>query len=269
MSRLPVTVRLAPDVPDLAALGASSPEDLLADPPRVVTAARIERVGKLWRVPLPGTPDRDGRQHEKPRGAGTGQLYVQRYGGGWAAVRARLSHPRSTSLAARHWNIACHLQANGVTTPQLVALVELPGALAAPLSVLITRELEGFVSLRTWLGSPLDSAARQRGLESLQRALDAVQRCGVSLPGATLDNVMLQARASDDCVALQLTNLGSEQAILRERGLVRSRLPTIAFTQLRGASIESRPARGRGARWATELQRELAQLAPADGARAG
>jgi hypothetical protein len=80
---------------------------------------------------------------------------------------------------------------------------------------------------------------------------------------------MLQARASDDCVALQLTNLGSEQAILRERGLVRSRLPTIAFTQLRGASLDSRPEPRRGARWSTHLQRELALLAPADGARAG
>jgi hypothetical protein len=269
VSRLPVTVRLAPDVPDLAALGAACPEDLLADPPHVVTASRIERVGTLWRVPLPGTPDREGRQQEKPRGAGTGQLYVHRYGGGWPALRARLSHPRSTSLAARHWNIACHLQANGVTTPQLVALIEQPGALAAPLSVLITRELEGFVSLRTWLGSPLDSAARERGLESLARALEAVERCGVSLPGATLDNVLLQARASDDCVALQLTNLGSEQAILRERGLVRSRLPTIAFTNLRDASIASPAARRRGAHWVSELQRELALLAPADGARAG
>ncbi|MBL8800970.1 MAG: hypothetical protein JNN27_03180 [Planctomycetes bacterium] len=269
MSRPPITVRLAPDVPDLAALGASSPEDLLAEPPRVVTAARLERVGKLWRVPLPGTPDRDGQQHEKPRGAGTGQLYLQRYGGGWPALRARLSHPRSTSLAARDWNIACHLQANGVTTPQLVALLEQPGPLSAPLSVLITRELEGFVSLRTWLRSPLDSAARERGLESLERALEAVQRCGVALPGATLDNVMLQARASDDCVALQLTNLGSEQAILRERGLVRSRLPTIAFTQLRGASLVSGSEPRRGARWVTQLQRELALLAPTDGARAG
>lgn len=269
MSRPTATVRLAPDVPDLAALGASHPDDLLADPPRVATAARIERVGNAWRLPLPGTPDREGRQHEKPRGAGTGQLFVHRYGGGWPALRARLSHPRSTSLAARHWNIACHLQANGVTTPQLVALVEQPGPLGAPLSVLITRELEGFVSLRTWLGSPLESAARQRGLESLERALDAVQRCGVTLPEATLDNVMLQARASDDCVALQLTNLGSEQAILRERGLVRSRLPTIAFTQLRGASIDSRAASRRGARWVTALQRDVAQLQPADGVRAG
>jgi len=263
----PVNVRLAPDVPDLAALGALESADLLCEPPRVVTAARAERAGHAWRVPLPGTPDRDGRQHEKPRGAGTGQLFVHRYGGGWPALRARLSHPRSTSLAARYWNIACHLQAHGVTTPQLVALLEQPGPLAAPLSVLITRELEGFVSLRAWAGSPLDAAARERGLESLERALDAVQRCGVSLPGATLDNVLLQVRASDECVALQLTNLGAEQAILRERGLVRSRLPTIAFTQLRGAGIEKRPARLRGARWATTLQRELALLAPADGAR--
>ncbi len=254
------TVRLAPDVPDLAALGAREPGDLLLESPRLETAARIEPFGAWLRVPLPGTPDRAGRQHERPRGAGTGYLWLKRFGAGAPAWRARFTHPRSTSLAARQWNLACHLQAAGVTTPQLVALVEAPGIVTAGASVLIVRELEGFVPLRAWLASGRDAALRARGLESLALALAAVLRCGAWLPRTSANNLLLQARDSDDCVALQITNLGSEQALLRERGLVRARLPSIAFTDLGDGRI--RPALAARARsaWLAGVQRELADL---------
>ncbi len=254
------TVRLAPDVPDLAALGAREPGDLLADPPRVETAARIEPFGAWLRVPLPGTPDRTGRQHERPRGAGTGYLWFKRFGAGAPAWRARFTHPRSTSLAAREWNLACHLQAAGVTTPQLAALIEAPGIVTADASVLIVRELEGFVPLRPWLASERDAARRANALESLALALGAALRCGAWLPRTDADNLMLQARDSDDCVALQLTNLGSEQAILRERGLVRARLPAIAFTDLGEGRIRRQLAARARSAWLAGLQRELAPV---------
>lgn len=254
------TIRLAPDVPDLAALGAREPADLLRDPPRVETAARIEPLGAWLRVPLPGTPDRSGRQHERPRGAGTGYVWFKRFAAGAAAWRARLTHPRSTSLAAREWNLACHLQAAGVTTPQLVALIEAPGVVTADASVLVVRELEGFVALREWLASERHDGLRARGLESLALALAAALRCGAWLPRTSAENLMIQVRDSDDCVALQITNLGSEQALLRERGLVRARLPSIAFTELADGRIRrSVSARARST-WLASLQSELAPL---------
>jgi hypothetical protein len=262
-------LRLAPDVPDLAALGAHDVEDLLWDPPRVETAARLERVGSAWRVPLPGTVDRNGRQHERPRGAGTGYLFLHRYGGGVAALRARITHPRSSSLAARHWNLICRLQASGVTTPQLAALVERPGAVTSSASVLITRELEGFTTLRKWLESERDPAHRARGLESLSLALEAVLRCGAWLPRTSLDNLLLQTRDGDDCAALQITNLGTEQAILRERGLVRARLPSIAFTQFADGRLFEKLSNTRRERWMSALRAQTAPLLAPGEALAG
>lgn len=253
-------LRLAPDVPDLAALGAREVEDLLCDPPRVETAARLERVGSAWRVPLPGTADRDGRQHERPRGAGTGHLFLHRYGAGVAALRARITHPRSASLAARHWNLICHLQANGVTTPQLAALVERPGAVTSSASALLTRELEGFTTLRQWLASERDGASRARGLEALRLAFAALLRCGAWLPRTSLDNVRIQTRDSEDCAALQIANLGTEQAILRERGLVRARLPSIAFTQFADGRLFEKLSDRRRKRWMSALRAQAAPL---------
>ncbi len=260
MQTTQASLRLAPDVPDLAALGARDAEELLEDPPRIETAARIERVGSALRVPLPGTPDRNGRQHERPRGAGTGYLFLHRYSGAVAALRARVTHPRSSSVAARHWNLICHLQASGVTTPQLAALVERPSAVASSESVLLTRELEGFTALRKWLESERDPAARARGLESLSLALEAVLRCGAWLPRTTLDNLLLQTRDGDDCAALQITNLGTEQAILRERGLVRARRPSIAFTQFAGGRLFEKLSKTRRERWLAALRAQLAPL---------
>jgi len=253
-------LRLAPDVPDLAALGARDVEDLLADPPRIATADRIERVGALLRIPLPGTPDRNGRQHEAPRGAGTGYVFARRYGAGVRALRARVTHPRSSSLAAREWNVICHLQASGVTTPLLVAMVERPGALTASESLVLTRELEGFVSLREWLANENDVAARKRGLESLAMALGAALRCGAWLPRTTLDNLRIQTSDGEDCVALKITNLGTEQTILRERGLVRSRLPSVAFTQFADARLKGSISESRRERWLAGLRAQATPL---------
>ncbi|HVS19069.1 MAG TPA: hypothetical protein VMT18_10755, partial [Planctomycetota bacterium] len=60
-------VVLAPEVPELTALGASAAEDFLAGGARLATGARVERLESgsertLLRVPLPGTPDASGRR---------------------------------------------------------------------------------------------------------------------------------------------------------------------------------------------------------------
>jgi hypothetical protein len=231
-STAPPSLRLAPDVPDLAALGAQALEDFLAEPPRVVTAARVRRAGAWWSVPLPGTPDEHGIQHEKPRGAGTGRVLVRAWnGGGLDRWRMRVTHPRSTSAAARHWNLTCHLQAHGVGAPRLVALGERGGE-----SFVIVRALDDFTPPSKWLTSEREVRARRCGLRSLVLALDALLRSGAWLPGRSLDNVMIQTGA-DDCVAVQLVNLRGETELLRERGLVRVRLPVIAFTNFDGGRI--------------------------------
>lgn len=247
-------LKLAPDVPGLESLGARELDDLFADPPRTVTSSRVQRAGARFVVPLPGTPDEHGVQHEKPRGAGTGLLHVERFGrGGWAGLSARFTHPRSTSLAARAWNLTCHLQAHGVATPQLVALGERGASLFGAESVLVTRELEGFVSLREFLRTADKRSERRRALHSLALALVQVERCGAWLPTTSADNLMVQ-RDDEDCVAIKIVNLHSEQALLRERGLARSRLPSVAFTAFAGGSI--RPSLAR-----SERDAQLAKIA--------
>lgn len=252
-------LKFAPDVAGLEALGASTLDDLFADPPRTVTSERARRVGASWIVPLPGTPDDDGIQHEKPRGAGTGLLYVRRFeAGGMAGIRARFTQPRSASLAARRWNVMCHLQARGLATPQLVALAERGSSPLGRESVLVTRELEGFVSLRSFFATVTGSGERRRALHALDLALVQLERAGVSLPGTTLDNLLVQ-RDDEDCVALKIVNLQSEQSLLKERRLARSRLPGIAFTSFHDARF----VRPQGP---TERHALVVQLANAAGA---
>jgi hypothetical protein len=235
-----ITVKLAPDVPGLEALGARDASELFGDPPSIVTGDRAERVGSALRLPLPGTPDATGRQREKPRGAGTGLLYLRRYRpGGLEGWRARFTHPRSTSLAARHWNLICHLQAHGLAAPQLVALAERGGGVAGAESLVITRELEGFVPLAEWLAAERDRGARRRGLKSLALALQQLFRCGAWLPRTSATNLRIQARDSDDCAALQITNLRTEQQLLAGLDVVRARLPAVAFTSFASGRILS------------------------------
>lgn len=250
-------LKLAPDIASLDALGARALDDLFGEPPALATADRARRAGEMWRVPLPGTPDEEARQHEKPRGAGTGFLELQRFpSGGVEGLRARFTHPRSSSRAARHWNMICHLQAHGIAAPQLVALAERGGSPFGAESVLITRELEGFVSVKRWLVETRDPSLRRRGLKSLALTIAQILRCGAWLPLATLDGLRIQAHDEESCVALQIVNLKSEQSILRERGLVRSRLPAIAVTQFERGRILSEIAPRRQTRWFSVLARE-------------
>ncbi|MBM3991676.1 MAG: hypothetical protein FJ298_11795 [Planctomycetes bacterium] len=250
-------LKLAADVPCLEALGVRELDDLFAEPPRTVTAQRARLVGACYVVPLPGTPDEAGRQHEKPRGAGTGLLHVERFGrGGWPGLSARLTHPRSASLAARAWNLACHLQAHGVATPQLVALAERGASVFGAESVLVTRALAGFVSLREFLRTTDKRSERRRALHSLALTFVHVERCGARLPATNADNVMVQ-RDDEDCVAIKIVNLHSEQALLRERGLSRSRLPSVALTSFAGGSLRRSRSPAEREAWLVALDRDV------------
>jgi hypothetical protein len=244
---------LAPAVPELDALGAQSPAELF-EPARLATGARVELLRDepahtIWRVPLPGTPDASGRMPEKPRGAGTGWLWVQRYRGQRVQLlRARLTAPRSSSLAARQWNVICHLARCGVGVPDLVALVERGRGLSSE-SCLITRELEGFEPLAAWLARPLAAEPRAAGLESLRHFLAALARSRVALPGLGPDEVWIHTRAesaeaSSDCAALDIERLRATRETrgeLRAQGLAVRPLPAIACRMFTLGRIAARP----------------------------
>ncbi len=229
-------LKLAPDVVGLESLGVAELEQLFESPPRTVTSSRARRSGPHWIVPLPGTPDEDGIQHEKPRGSGTGLLHLRRFPlAPLASLGARLTHPRSTSLAARTWNLICHLQAHGIAAPQLVALAERRRGFGVE-SLVMTRELEGFVSAREFFRTQSKRSERRRAVHSLALACTQLWRSGTRLPETGADNLLIQ-RDDEDCVALKIVNLQSEQSVLKERGLARTRLPAIAFTNFDGGSI--------------------------------
>ena len=192
-----VTVHFAPGVPDLGSIGVEAPEELLsgwavpdAGARRRSTAERSELVSEqpgrtILRRPLPGTPDENGRVHERPCGAGTGWLWIVRYDAGspWRELaRARLRAPRSQSLAGRDWNFACQLRAHGVATPELVALVEDGSGPVARRSALVVRELEDWTRLDRWLAREHDGPTWRSVAGALGRFFYGLRRASVDLP---------------------------------------------------------------------------------------
>lgn len=240
-------MRFDPEVPGLLALGARAASDFLEVGRGLEMGARAQPLraaaGRcVYRVPLPGTPDASGVRRELPRGAGTGWLRIHVWSGGpLERLRARLSAPRSTSPAARRWNLACHLRGQGVLAPRPLAMIELGGE-ARGASILVERELEGFEPLPSWLARARGEE-RANGLEALGLALAALARSGVKLANARAEGVLL--RAAEGCEGPGLAGLPS------------SRLPAVAFEDLDGARL-GRPLGPRRARtWLERLERTL------------
>lgn len=257
-------VVLSPEVPELGALGAAGADDFLDGGARLTTGARSECLDRrpgyaLLRVPLPGTPDAQGRRLELPRGAGTGWLRVHvfergplsRWGARWGA-------PVSSSPAARRWNLLCHLRAQGVGAPRPLALLESSRGLRQ-LSVCVEAELEGFETLPRWLARAR-GAARGRGLRALGLALAALDRSGVRLAQARGAGVWVSEdleAGQDDCAALAIARLREEHGHWRARGLTRARLPAVAFDDLEGARLRGKPTPGQRLSFALALREDL------------
>lgn len=263
-----VSLRFAPGVADLASLGDGSAEAWLAAAPDQLDP-RAELVGERegsqhLRLPLPGTPHADGDRSEAPRGAGTGWLHLHRYSGaGLSSLVSRLTTPRSSSLAARHWNLICHLRAHGVGAPELVALGE--AARGPWTSFVITRELEGFTPASALIETGLAERERRLALRSVGLALRGLYRCGAWLPHLGLENVWIQtdaARGPDACGVIELESLQRDARTLRALGLRRTRLPAVAFTEFRRARVLDgvRPARR-----VRQLEALAAELPPSVG----
>lgn len=218
--RSSLTVRLAPGLCGIEALGAGGAEVLLgrADSAETLDApggtgararvVRQERGRVELRFPLPGTPDASGRLSGRPGGSGTGWVRLIRFDArGLTRARelwgARLGAPPSRSLAAREWNLFCYLNAHGVATPELLALGELGRGPVAARSFLVVRELEGWQRLDRWLerAGPGRPAARDlaRAADALGRTLGALRRAGVWLPALELSDLWIAPARAGGC----------------------------------------------------------------------
>ena len=256
------TLQLAPGVPGLEALGASAPEDFLealagalpgstgpgSSGPRftgLVTADRLELLRRgpvetVARLPLPGTPDRTGVQREQPRGAGTGMLILRVWrGGGVELLRARVTNPRSASLAVRRWNLICHLVASGIGAPALVAMGESRGT-----SFLVERELDGFESLAALAARGLEPRRRRLIVRSVGMTLSGLFRSGTWLPELSADDILIQRAAMDGshegpdtCAALEIQDLQAEREALGQLKVRRNRLPGVAIGEYRRGRV--------------------------------
>lgn len=241
-------VLLAPAVPDLAALGARSAEDLLGLGGGLEGEGRAELLGRergmsRWRVPLPGTPGPDGRFVGRPRGAGTGWVWVERYERPplTELLRARFGRPRSTSPAARAWNLLCYLRAQGVATPEPLAVGELGGEPCAPSSVLVVREPTRSRPLPRWWSEGPGRAERRAVARALGELLRRLARAGVVLGELGLGDVHVAERRS-------APGAGARSPV---PGLRLGGLPELVVAGVRGGRLTGR----RGAAGRGELER--------------
>lgn len=244
-------LKLGRGVPGIEALGAEHPADLLEPVGRLIGWGRSEQIDdgsgdSLLRFPLPGTPDATGRVHEAPRGAGTGHAFLRIYRRGhWESLRARFTHPRSTSPAEREWNLACYLRSSGVGTPELLAVGSVDGGLYSRRCFLVTRELDGMVPLSRWLRENVNPEARELGLEALRLALLKFTASGMGLPALRAHDVYISYRVSDptgaadtheaDCAAKAIGAL-VEESQLRSKGTIK-RMPSIVVANLQNGRI--------------------------------
>ena len=253
-------VTLAPGLETVRALGAESGRDLL-DPGSglwgeayAATLASDPESTHL-RVPLPGTPLLGLARVGRPAGSGTGWVRLRRYArAGWRArLAARLSAPRSDSLAAREWNLLCHLRRFGVTTPEPLALVAEEHPFCAARSALVTRELASFRPARAWLEHVRDPRERARALAAAGRALArAVLAARVVLPRLDLDalEVALPDEPHGPGDACGASGPGLPGLALRRRS-------ELAIVDVRGARIARRASPAALAALLARLEREL------------
>lgn len=227
-----------PEVGGLAALGIERPEQLLGDEGFAI--ARAEAVASLirgvrLRFPLPGTArGPGGRLTGRPAGSATGWVVLERFrGSSWRELlAARLTHPRSASLAERRWNLLCHLRACGVGTPEPLAVGARGEGPVSRDSFLVTRELEGFEPLGTWLAREHGPRERRRGLRALAAFLAALFGARVRLPRLAAEQ--LRISAEEGSCSLRASPVPA--------GLVRNRMPSVVLTEVDGGEIRDAPS---------------------------
>ena len=262
-------VYLDPRIEALESLGIEAVERLL-DPqqspgPR---AEALDPRGERTRMrfPLPGTPLYEGGpMTEAPRGVGTGWVLLERWNRPalGPSLRARLTHPRSLSLAERTWNLLCHLRAGGVGTPEPLAVGSIKRGLLARDSFLITREFENYLSLPDYLALAR-GAERRRGIQAVALTLAKIMRCGVHLPGLVPEQLMVSApKAPGETLCDLKAELPPPGA---GPGLKLNKMPSAILIDVEGACMRSQPVASEVAGLFLAL-REL-PLSPQEGLRA-
>ncbi|MCP3914214.1 MAG: hypothetical protein GY711_01525 [bacterium] len=267
-------VTLAPFVPDLAALGARTVGDLLGTGAGLEGEGRAAEVAResgtvLLRCPLPGTPTGpDAPLSGRPRGAGTGFVFVRRYSDPplGQCLRARFTKPRSESLAAREWNLLCHLRAAGVPTPEPMAVASAGRGVFARRSVLVTRELDAMRPAPEFFADEHELERRRLALRALGQMLARLCRVDVWLPrlaarhffigeprAAQRADLAEDACAADQILAAQGDRCSEGPPVVP--GLSWSREPEVAIASVRGGRILSAPL---SATRRTELLAKLA-----------
>jgi hypothetical protein len=157
-------------------------------------------------------------------------LWLTVYAGGWPGLlAARFTAPRSASLAEREWNVLCHLRAHGVGTPEPVLVGARGAGLVSSRSFLVVRAPEGAFPFPRWLRTDGIGPERARGLEAVGRALAALRRAGVELPGL-------------GCADLWLTPGGGGCEDEVASGPRKTRLPGVTLAEVRGARLRPRAA---------------------------
>lgn len=278
MATIDTKFLLEPGVPDLVALGATTPEDLIGTGDPLEGEPLAERLGEArgsvtLRVPLPGT------LKGRPRGGGTGWMILRRFQGGAGRWAARFTHPRSDSLAGREWNLLCALRRAGVVTAAPLALAYEGHPLFSRRSALVTRALEDVVVLSTWLegASTLD---RRRLCVSLGLTLARLDAGGFDLP-LSVDRLGVLETEGDrpdtveDACGLEQVLAARHQAPRGEaldfsRGMRWRRLPEVVLTEVTGGRMRSGPTLERLAEgcsaWSvlsdTELRRVVLTATP-------
>lgn len=283
-------IRLARGVPGIESLGARSFDDFF----RAAGAPGFERAKaiaaqeglEVLRYPLPGTPEQRnvlvglddphekgaiGRLSSRPMGAGTGFVILRRYTRASLRERwrSRFTHPRSTSLAEREWNLMCRAREHGVATPEPLAVGRGEGAVFAERSFLVVRELDDMLSLRQWADASLDPRLREHIRDALVLALERLWSAGVWLPNVKADNILVGSPRNPDggdpnCVARKIVELqaGRLEPIesLAAGALRWGDLPEVAFTEFRGGSMPARISSRRRNTLLRAFSRELEGL---------
>lgn len=237
-------------MPGIESLGARTFDDFFRAPGEsgFERAALVARGPGLDSVcyPLPGTPDASGRFRGRPLGVGTGSVRLRRFTHASLReiARTRFTHPRSTSVAEREWNLLCHLRAFGVGTEEPLAVGRGAGSVFAQRSFLATRELEDVRALDVCAVEEKDPQARAVIARALGLALERVFRSNTWLPELAVQTIVEiksphAAGAGEPCVARQIAVL--KNPIARDeppvRGLRWGRLPEIAFLDVHGGRI--------------------------------
>lgn len=268
-------IRLAPDVATIRSFGAATFDDLFRPPgaPGFERAKALESSAgrEVVRIPLSAA-------------LGDGFAQIVRYSRcTWRdAWRARLTHPRSTSLAEREWNLVCRARSLGIGAPEPLAVGRGEGDVFAQRSFLVVRELDGMLPLRAWARTELDLRQRARIASALGGALARLFAAGLWLPDLTADDIWIgpprnEDGADPDCVARRVVALrgGADEA--RESviagasagaspraspGALRwGRAPEVAFTGFRSGAMVKSVSLARRLRLLRQIERDLG---PAD-----